>query len=446
MSVKKDSHILSAEKAVLGAIFLDHQIFSDVSEFLSSHDFLHVFHQAVFEAMGKLYDANGSIDIVSIENMLSKTDDKRVGKKNLTESLVDLTRSTPTTKNVMSYVEIVTEASMRRACVTIAGNLISDVQIGTEDVAYVLDQATDHFMKLSERTTNADTMYDSDRALNVTVELLERNFQRRGIQGGLLGVSTGIPDLDELTLGFCPSDLIIVAARPSMGKTTFALNCFEAGILNNSTQYPSVFFSLEMPTDQLMFKILSSISRVDLMKFRNGNLEDDDWARVSAAMEFLKSRGNYYIDDDGAMTTSMMRTKLRRLKKKYGGISGIYVDYIQLMRSAGEQSNRTIEVGAISGALKGIAKEFKCPVVALSQLNRSLEARSDKRPINSDLRESGSLEQDADVILFIYRDEIYNVDSPDVGVAEIIIGKQRNGPLGNVRVGTKLEISKFYPF
>ena len=255
------------------------------------------------------------------------------------------------------------------------------------------------------------------------------------------GVNTGYDDLNKKTAGLQPSDLIIVAARPSMGKTTFAMNLVEnAAMLQDK---PVLIFSLEMPSEQIMMRSLASLSRVDQTKIRTGQLDDEDWARISGTMGILLEKRNIYIDDSSGLTPTEVRSRARRIAREHGGIGLIMIDYLQLMRVPALSDNRTLEIAEISRSLKALAKELNVPVVALSQLNRSLEQRADKRPVNSDLRESGSIEQDADLIMFIYRDEVYHENSDLKGIAEIIIGKQRNGPIGTVRLTFNGQWSRF---
>jgi len=244
-----------------------------------------------------------------------------------------------------------------------------------------------------------------------------------------------------MTAGFQSGDLIIVAARPSMGKTTFAMNLCEQAAMNEDK--PVLIFSLEMPSEQIMMRMLASLGRVDQTKIRTGQLDDEDWARVSSTMGIMLEQGKMYIDDGSGLTPTEVRSRARRIAREHGGLSMIMVDYLQLMQVPALSDNRTLEIAEISRSLKALAKELEIPVIALSQLNRSLEQRADKRPVNSDLRESGSIEQDADLIMFIYRDEVYNNDSPDKGTAEIIIGKQRNGPIGRVRLTFQGQFSRF---
>ena len=255
------------------------------------------------------------------------------------------------------------------------------------------------------------------------------------------GVTTGFTDLDKKTSGLQPSDLIIVAARPSMGKTTFAMNLVENAMM--SEEKPVLVFSLEMPSEQIMMRMLASLSRVDQTKIRTAQLDDEDWARISNTMAMLKDKDRLFVDDSSGLTPMDVRSRARKLARERGGISLIMIDYLQLMRVPSLSDNRTLEIAEISRSLKALAKELEVPVVALSQLNRSLEQRADKRPVNSDLRESGSIEQDADLIMFIYRDEVYHENSEEKGVAEIIIGKQRNGPIGTSRLTFQGQFSRF---
>ena len=278
--------------------------------------------------------------------------------------------------------------------------------------------------------------------LEQTISKIEQLSQNKN-HNGVTGVTTGFKDLDKKTAGLQRSDLIIVAARPSMGKTTFAMNLCENAAL--ASDKPVLVFSLEMPADQIMMRTLASLSRVDQTKIRTGQITDDEeWARISSTMAILTNKPNIYIDDSAGLTPTELRSRARRVYRENGGLSMIMVDYLQLMRAPGFADNRTLEIAEISRSLKALAKELEVPVVALSQLNRSLEQRSDKRPVNSDLRESGSIEQDADLIMFIYRDEVYHeTNDENRNVAEIIIGKQRNGPIGRVRLTFQGQYSRF---
>ena len=261
---------------------------------------------------------------------------------------------------------------------------------------------------------------------------MDRIDELFNLKGEMTGLSTGFRDLDEMTTGLQPSDMVVIAGRPSMGKTTFAMNLVEHAVI--SSDKPVMVFSMEMPAESLMLRMLSSLGRIDQTRVRTGQLEDEDWPRLTSAVNLLKDK-QLFIDDTAALSPNEMRSRLRRVVREHGNIALVMIDYLQLMQIPGFSENRTGEISEISRSLKGLAKEFNCPVVALSQLNRSLEQRPNKRPVMSDLRESGAIEQDADVIAFVYRDEVYNPDNPDnQGIAELIIGKQRNGPIGTVHM------------
>ena len=292
-------------------------------------------------------------------------------------------------------------------------------------------------MQISESGQKAGGPQGMEGLLKGAIDRIEELYNTGG---DITGLTTGFIDLDRMTSGLQPSDLVIVAGRPSMGKTSFAMNLIENAAL--ASDRPLMVFSMEMPAEQLVIRMLSSLGRIDQGRVRTGKLEQDDWPKLASATEKLKGT-QVFIDDTPALTPTELRSRVRKLVREQGDLGMIMVDYLQLMRVAGSNEGRTAEISEISRSLKAIAKEFKCPVVALSQLNRSLEQRPNKRPVNSDLRESGAIEQDADVIMFIYRDEVYNEDSPDKGVAEIIIGKQRNGPIGTCRLSFQGQFTRF---
>jgi replicative DNA helicase len=304
----------------------------------------------------------------------------------------------------------------------------------------LLDFAESNVFKIAEQRANKDDgPKNIEQILEATVSRIESLVSTP--HDGVTGVDTGYQDLNKKTAGLQRSDLIIIAARPSMGKTTFAMNlCENAAMLHEK---PVLIFSLEMPSEQIMMRMLASLSRVDQTRIRTGQLEDEDWARISATMGILLEKKNMYIDDSSGLTPTEVRSRARRIYRENDGLSMIMIDYLQLMRVPSLSDNRTLEIAEISRSLKALAKELNVPVVALSQLNRSLEQRADKRPVNSDLRESGSIEQDADLIMFIYRDEVYHENSDMKGIAEIILGKQRNGPIGTVRLTFNGHWSRF---
>jgi replicative DNA helicase len=438
-AVKMPPHSIEAEQSVLGGLMLDNEAWDRVAEKVVEQDFYLRAHRFIFAAMSRLAEATQPIDIITVSEDLEanlQLDD--VGGF---AYLGEIAKNTPSAANILAYAEIVRERAVVRDMISVAHD-IADAGYDTQGrtSAELLDFAETKVFKIAEQRTNANEGPEPiNSILAKTIEKIDELF--RSPYDGVTGVSTGYVDLDKMTNGMQPSDLIIVAARPSMGKTTFAMNlCEHAAITSDK---PVLIFSLEMPSEQIMMRMLASLGRIDQTKVRTGQLEDEDWARLSSAIELLNTKGKMYIDDGSGLTPTEVRSRARRVAREHGGLSMIMVDYLQLMTVPGMSENRTLEIAEISRSLKALAKELKVPVVALSQLNRSLEQRADKRPVNSDLRESGSIEQDADLIMFIYRDEVYNDDSPDKGTAEVIIGKQRNGPIGRVRLTFHGRYSRF---
>ena len=355
--------------------------------------------------------------------------------------LAELSKNTPSAANIIAYAQIVRERAVIREMIKVA-NEITEAGYNPEGRTSdeLLDLAESRIFQIAEQRGNKSGGPENiSSILDRTVTKIEALFQRP--HDGVTGVDTGYVDVNKKTAGLQPSDLIIIAARPSMGKTTFAMNICENVSLTNDK--PVMIFSLEMPTEQLMMRSLASLSRVNQTSIRTGQLDDEDWARLSGTMGLLLEKKNIYIDDSSGLTPMDVRSRARRLSREHGGLSLIMIDYLQLMRVPSLSDNRTLEIAEISRSLKALAKELNVPVIALSQLNRSLEQRADKRPVNSDLRESGSIEQDADLIMFIYRDEVYHENSDMKGIAEIIIGKQRNGPIGTVRLTFNGQWSRF---
>ena len=438
-AVKMPPHSIEAEQSVLGGLMLDNEAWDRVAEKVVEQDFYLRAHRFIFAAMSRLAEASQPIDIITVsENLEANLQLDDVGGF---AYLGEIAKNTPSAANILAYAEIVRERAVVRDMISVAHD-IADAGYDTQGrtSAELLDFAETKVFKIAEQRTNANEGPEPiNSILAKTIEKIDELF--RSPYDGVTGVSTGYVDLDKMTNGMQPSDLIIVAARPSMGKTTFAMNlCEHAAITSDK---PVLIFSLEMPSEQIMMRMLASLGRIDQTKVRTGQLEDEDWARLSSAIELLNTKGKMYIDDGSGLTPTEVRSRARRVAREHGGLSMIMVDYLQLMTVPGMSDNRTLEIAEISRSLKALAKELKVPVVALSQLNRSLEQRADKRPVNSDLRESGSIEQDADLIMFIYRDEVYNDDSPDKGTAEVIIGKQRNGPIGRVRLTFHGRYSRF---
>ncbi len=438
--LKVPPHSLEAEQSVLGGLMLNSEMFDQVAEKVVKEDFYSRSHQRIFDAMAVLLEQGHPLDLVTVSEELEKRGElESVGG---IPYLSDIARNTPSVANLTAYAGIVRERAVTREMIKVA-NEIADAGFNPEgrDSSQLLDLAESKVFHIAEKRQNSNEgPEDIKTVLTKTVDRIEQLFNNPN-SGGVTGVSTGYADLDKMTAGLQPSDLIIVAARPSMGKTTFAMNLCEYAAMNEDK--PVLIFSLEMPSEQIMMRMLASLGRVDQTKIRTGELDDDDWARVSSTMGLMMEQGKMYIDDGSGLTPTEVRSRSRRVAREYGGLSMIMVDYLQLMQVPGLSENRTLEIAEISRSLKALAKELQCPVVALSQLNRSLEQRADKRPVNSDLRESGSIEQDADLIMFIYRDEVYHPDTAEKGLAEIIIGKQRNGPIGKVPLTFQGRFSRF---
>ncbi|UQY43822.1 replicative DNA helicase [Erwinia sp. PK3-005] len=437
--LKLPPHSLEAEQSVLGGLMLDNERWDNVSERVVAEDFYSRPHRLIFSEMQRLLEASQPIDLITLSDSLEQR-----GELDMVGGfayLAELSKNTPSAANINAYADIVRERAVVREMIAVA-NQIADAGYdpqgrSSEDL---LDFAESNVFKIAEQRANKDEgPKNIEQILEATVSRIESLYQKP--HDGVTGVDTGYQDLNKKTAGLQGSDLIIVAARPSMGKTTFAMNlCENAAMLHEK---PVLIFSLEMPSEQIMMRMLASLSRVDQTRIRTGQLDDEDWARISGTMGVLLEKKNIYIDDSSGLTPTEVRSRARRIFRENNGLSLIMIDYLQLMRVPSLSDNRTLEIAEISRSLKALAKELNVPVVALSQLNRSLEQRADKRPVNSDLRESGSIEQDADLIMFIYRDEVYHENSDLKGIAEIIIGKQRNGPIGTVRLTFNGQWSRF---
>jgi replicative DNA helicase len=405
-------HSLQGEQAVLGGLMLDNAAWDKVADRVSEDDFYRRDHRLIFRAIARLADSNSPFDAVTLSEWLEKN--QQLDDAGGLASLGSLVQSTPSAANIQAYADIVRERSILRQLISV-GNDIAGSAYLTEgrSSAEILEHAEQQVFQIAEHGRRGKRGFRKIQSLlGAAVDRIDQLFQQ---DEPITGVSTGFADLDEMTAGLQPSDLIIVAGRPSMGKTTLAMNFAENAAIKH--QIPVAIFSMEMPGEQLALRMLSSLGHIDQHKIRTGKLEDDDWPRLTSAVSLLDS-APLFIDDTPALSPTEMRARARRLKREHD-LGMIVIDYLQLMQVPGSKENRTNEISEIS------------PVVALSQLNRGLEQRTDKRPVMSDLRESGAIEQDADVIVFIYRDEVYNEDSPQKGIAEIIIGKQRNGPIGS---------------
>ncbi|EAW6224171.1 replicative DNA helicase [Salmonella enterica] len=437
--IKSPPHSIEAEQAVLGGLMLDNGRWDDVAERVVADDFYPRPHRQIFIEMGRLQENGSPIDLITLSESLERQGAlDRVGGF---AYLAELSKNTPSAANICAYADIVRERAVVRELISISSQIAdAGYSPNGRSSEELLDMAERLVFGIAEKRQKADAgPKDITSILDSTVARIEELFQRP--HDGVTGLDTGFTDLNKKTAGLQPSDLIIVAARPSMGKTTFAMNLVENAAINSDK--PALVFSLEMPSDQLMMRSLASLSRVDQTRIRTGQLGDEDWAKISGAMSILLDNRNIFIDDSSGLTPTELRSRARRVYRENGGLSMIMVDYLQLMRVPELKENRTLEIAEITRSLKALAKELQVPVVALSQLNRSLEQRADKRPVNSDLRESGAIEQDADLIMFLYRDEVYHENSDLRGIAEVIIGKQRNGPIGTVRLTFNGQYSRF---
>jgi replicative DNA helicase len=437
--IKSVPHSFEAEQAVIGGLLLNNEAWNDVAERVVERDFYHRAHRTIFATIESLSGEDVPVDLVTLSEQLENNQElEGVGG---IAYLAELLQNTPSAANINNYSDIVRERAIVRELIGVA-NEIAEAGYETEgrDSAELLDFAETKVFQIAEaRSNKSEGPQPLKDILKETVARIDDLCKNP--RDGITGLSSGYNDLDQMTTGFQPGDLIIVAARPSMGKTTFAMNLAEHAALN--AEKPTIIFSLEMPADQIMNRMLASLGRIDQGKIRTGALDENDWASLSSTMSILLNQGNMFIDDSSGLTPTELRSRARRIARDHGGVSMIMIDYLQLMRVPSLSENRTLEISEISRSLKALAKELRCPVIALSQLNRGLEQRADKRPINSDLRESGAIEQDADLIMFIYRDEVYNEESNDKGIAEIIIGKQRNGPIGKVRLTFQGRYSRF---
>ncbi|MGY8849202.1 MAG: replicative DNA helicase [Pseudomonadales bacterium] len=446
-------HSIEAEQAVLGGLMLKNDAFDSIAEVLADSDFYSKDHQLIFNAMHSLSADGQPFDPITLSEFLQNNNDlSAVGGA---EYLVDLAHSTPSSANIKAYTQIVLERSIVRQLIGAASDIVRKGYnpLGW-DSSKLLAEAESRLQEIIENRPKKGGFKEVNTLIKEAVERLDELFKN---DADITGLSTGFSDLDAMTSGWQKSDLIIIAGRPSMGKTAFAMNMVEHATLHQNR--PVLVFSLEMPASSLVMRMLSSIGKIDATRMRSGNLVEDDWPRLSSAAQRLKDRP-LFIDDSAGITTLEMRNRIKQFTRErvdqlraqwhqeYGADTPadtealyeqaqpgmIMVDYLQLMSGTNSTEGRVQEISQISRELKGLAREYECPMIALSQLSRNVEQRPNKRPVNADLRESGAIEQDADVIAFIYRDEVYNEDSPDKGTAEIILGKQRNGPIGTCRL------------
>ncbi len=424
---------LDAEESVLGGVLFDVHALDRVIEVLSVEDFYRESHRKIFRAMLALSEKTEPIDLITLSDLLKARGELQdVGGATYLAELAD---KVPSAANIGHYARIVREKAVLRNLINVCNEITSRCYNGQEDIEPFLDEAERLIFDVSEKRVRP-AFYKMGDMIMDTIKMVEQLFERKEL---VTGVPTGFLDLDRMTAGLQPSDLIIVAARPSMGKTAMVLNVAQYVALHANIAV--AIFSLEMSKEQLVLRMLCSEARVDNAKVRTGYLGERDFPRLAMAAGRL-AEAPIYIDDTPAQNVLELRAKARRLKRE-ANIGLVIIDYLQLMRGLTAQENRTQELSEISRSLKSLAKELNIPVIALSQLNRQVEQRADRRPMMADIRESGAIEQDADVIMFIYRDEVYKQDSQDEGVAEIIIGKQRNGPTGTIRLAFRREYTRF---
>ncbi len=442
ISSREIPHDYSAEQSVLGCILLDGNAWDIAGSLLHADDFYNQANRLIFESFIRLANSQQNIDAVTLQSDLDNHHLlEKVGGQNYIIHLQDFV---PSAASVRSYVNVVRDRAIKRqvldCCRKLSDFTYENTSLEGEDI---LDKAEHDIFQIAENRIMNESSGPQQLSdlIKPTMDRLQSNMANKG---GVTGIPSGFNDLDGKTNGFHEGELIIVAARPSMGKTTFAMNIVENVFLNHSVNKPVLVFSLEMPAWQLNLRMLSSISRIKLEALSKGSLSSDDCNKLAKAVSVMKDRGDMlYIDDQTGLSPMDVRTRARKIARERGGISMIMIDYLQHMSIPGYGTDKQQEVSEISRSLKQLAMELKVPVIALSQLNRGLESRTDKRPMNSDLRESGAIEQDADLIMFIYRDEYYHKDSKDKGLAEIIIGKQRNGPIGTTMLLFEGAFSRF---
>ena len=437
--LKVPPHSIEAEQSVLGGLLLDNRAWDKVADVVDEHDFYRHDHRLIFRSIAVLAEADKPLDIITLSEWLKSREE--LENAGGLAYLSTLAKDTPSAANIRAYGEIVREKSVLRQLSSIGTEITDDgFNAGDRASKELLDEAEKKIFEIAEQGNRQQDFQNIKTLLKTSLQTIEE----RGKSGdALTGASTGYADLDEKTSGLQKSDLIIVAGRPAMGKTTFSMNLAEYIAINDKK--PVAIFSMEMPAEQLILRMFASIGRVPLNDIRSGKIREDDWPRIGMAVKTF-GETKLFIDDTAALSPTEIRAKCRRLAREHGELGLIVIDYIQLMQTGSPSDNRAAEISEISRGLKQLAKEMNCPVIALSQLNRSLEQRPNKRPIMSDLRESGAIEQDADIIMFIYRDEVYNEDTPDKGMAEVIIGKQRNGAIGTVRLTFTGKYTRFDNF
>lgn len=421
-------HSVEAEQFVIGGLLINGESFERIADVVKEGDFYRYDHRLIFRSISELIEKQVPVDLLTIKEQLTKTE--RLGESGGYAYITNLAGEISSTANIKAYAEIIREKAILRRLIEVGNDVaLSAYSAGKKSSKEILDDAESKVLAIAD-----ETLADQEGFVNIQTSLkqaVERIEVLYSSDKSVTGLETGFKELDDMTSGLQNSDLIIIAGRPSMGKTSFAMNIAQHVAV--SYDEPVAIFSLEMPGEQIAMRLLSSLGRVELAKIRSGDLSDQDWPRITSTMSILAQKKNIFIDESSSVTPTDIRARCRRLHREHG-LSLIVIDYLQLLHGSSGDENRTNEISEISRSLKGLARELNVPVIALSQLNRSVEQRTDKRPVMSDLRESGAIEQDADVIMFIYRDEVYNPETPDKGTAEVLIRKQRNGPIGSAKL------------
>ncbi len=422
--LKVPPNSIEAEQSLIGGLMLDHVAWEKVADVISADDFYRKDHRLIFSAIANLVETSNPCDVVTVSEYLENRGE--LDHAGGLEYIATLANETPGAANARAYAKILRERAVLRALIN-AGNEISGNAFATDGrmASELVDEAERLVFKIADKGARGRTGFKPLK--KILPEAVDRIDVLHQSEGDITGIPTGFTELDKMTAGLQPGELVVIAGRPSMGKTTLAINIAENAAIGSKV--PTAIFSMEMPSQQLAFRMISSLGRVDQTHLRTGRFPDEDWSRINTAVQ-LMSEAPIFIDDSAALSPTEIRARSRRLQREHG-LGLIVVDYLQLMEVPGNTENRATEISEISRSLKALSKELELPIIALSQLNRSVEQRTDKRPVMSDLRESGAIEQDADLILFIYREEVYNQDTPRKGIADISIAKQRNGPIGN---------------
>lgn len=422
--IKVPPNSIEAEQSLIGGLMLDAQAWDKVADVITAEDFYRKDHRLIFTAIANLVEAGSPCDVVTVSEFLDKRGELEAAGG--LEYLATLANETPGAANARAYAKILHDRAIERELINV-GNEISGSAFATDgrSAPELVDEAERLVFQIAERGSRGRAGFKSLK--QILPEAVDRIDVLHQSDGDITGIPSGYTEFDKLTAGLQAGDLIIVAGRPSMGKTALAVNIAENAAIG--TKVPTAIFSMEMPSQQLAFRMISSLGRVDQSHLRTGQFPDEDWSRINTAVQ-LMSDAPLFIDDTPGLSPTEIRARARRLQREHG-LGLIVVDYLQLMQVPGNKENRATEISEISRNLKALAKELALPIIALSQLNRSVEQRTDKRPVMSDLRESGAIEQDADVIVFIYREEVYNKETPRKGIADVTIAKQRNGPIGD---------------